>query len=219
MSDGLAIASSTVVAEIRRRMAARPDGRPMLVAIDGGSGSGKSTLAAAVAAELGAVIVPSDDFFAAHITDAEWDGFSPRERAAAAIDWRRLRAEALEPLLAGRVASWHPFDFEAGTRPDGTYPMSVDVVTREPRQVIVLEGAYSSRPELTDLIELSVLVDIPVAERHRRLVEREEESFRDAWHARWDRAENYFFAEVRPASSFDLVITSTAESPSPEDPR
>jgi uridine kinase len=178
----------------------------MLVAIDGGSGSGKSTLAAAVAAELDAVIVPSDDFFAADITDAEWDAFSASERAANAIDWRRLRAEALEPLLAGRVATWQPFDFEAGTRPDGTYAMSAQVVTRRPASVIVLEGAYSGRPELADLIELDVLVDVPTEERHQRLASREEETFRDAWHARWDAAEDFYFAEVRPASSFDLVV-------------
>jgi para-aminobenzoate synthetase len=205
---------ATVVAEIQRHMAARPT-RPVLVAIDGGSGSGKSTLAVAVAAELNAVIVPSDDFFAAEITDAEWEALGPDERAAAAIDWRRLRTEALEPLLAGRPASWHPFDFEAGTRPDGTYPMSIELVTREPAPVIVLEGAYSSRPELADLIELAVLVDIPVAERHRRLVEREEETFRDAWHARWDGAEDYYFTQVRPASSFDLVVTKDANGASP----
>jgi uridine kinase len=215
MVDAFAGATSTVVAEIRRRMAARPAALPMLVAIDGGSGSGKSTLAAVVAAELNAVIVPSDDFFAAEITHAEWDAFSPGERAAAAIDWRRLRTEALEPLLAGRNASWHPFDFEAGTRPDGTYPMSTSVATRKPAPVIVLEGAYSSRPELADLIELTVLVDIPVAERHRRLAGREEEGFRNAWHARWDSAEDFYFSEVRPASSFDLVVTNDAKGARP----
>jgi uridine kinase len=207
MVDGLAVACSTVVWEIRRRVAARPGGPPMLVAIDGGSGSGKSMLAAAVAAELDAVIVPGDDFFAAEITDAEWDGMTPAERAAAAIDWRRLRAEALEPLLAGRAASWHPFDFAAGTRPDGTYPMSAELETREPTPVIVLEGAYSARPELADLVELAVLVDVPTEERHRRLGRREKKSFRDAWHARWDVAEDHYFGQVRVPSSFDLVVT------------
>jgi uridine kinase len=200
-------ATATVVDEIRRRLGTQQGGRPLLVAIDGGSGSGKSTLAAAVAAELNAPIVPGDDFFAAVITDTEWDAMSPSGRAAAAIDWRRLRKEALEPLLAGRVASWHPFDFAAGTRPDGTYPMSVDVVTRQPAPVIVLEGAYSTRPELADLIDLAVLVDIPIEERRRRLVDREETSFREAWHARWDAAEDHYFSQIRPPSAFDIVVT------------
>jgi para-aminobenzoate synthetase len=208
MTDGLAAARSTVVIETRRRMAARPGARPMLIALDGGSCSGKSTLAELVAADLDAAIVPSDDFFAAEVTDAEWDVFSPGERAAAAIDWRRLREAALEPLLAGRIASWHPFDFAAGTRLDGSYPMSTEVVTREPSSVIVLEGAYSCRAELADLIDLAILVDVPVAERRRRIAAREEKSFRDAWHARWDAAEDHYFSRVRPPGSFDLVVAN-----------
>lgn len=204
----LTVAKSTIVAEIQSRLDARPGGRPFLVALDGGSCSGKSTLGDLVAAELSAVTVPGDDFFAAAITDAEWDAFSPGERAAAAIDWRRLREEALEPLLAGKIASWHPFDFAAGTRPDGTYPMATEVVMREPSSVIVLEGAYSCRPELADLIDLAVLVDVPLPERRRRIAAREEKWFRDAWHARWDAAEDHYFRQVRPPSSFDLVVTN-----------
>jgi uridine kinase len=209
--SSLANAASMVVAEVRRRMRDRQGSAPLLLAFDGGSGSGKSTLAALVAAELNAAIVESDDFFAAEITDAEWDAMGPRERAANAIDWRRLRREALEPLLAGKPASWHPFDFEAGTLPDGTYPMADKAVTRRAASVIVLEGAYSCRPEISDLIGLCVLVDLPPSERHRRIGLREEDgAFVDAWHARWDIAEDYYFRHVRPPASFDLVVTASA---------
>ena len=203
---GLVAATTSIVDETYRRLRVGQGSLPMLVAFDGGSGSGKSTLAAAVANELGAAVVESDDFFAAEITDAEWDALDPRERAAAAIDWRRLRTEALEPLLAGRVASWHPFDFAAGRRPDGTYPMAAETVTREPTAVIVLDGAYSCRPELADVIDLTVLVDVPVAERHRRIAAREEATFAEAWHARWDAAEEDYFTRVRPPSAFDVVV-------------
>jgi uridine kinase len=199
--------TAAVVAEIRRRMRQRDNDLPLLVAFDGPSGSGKSTLAALVAGELGATVVPSDDFFAAEITDAAWDALSPRARADAAIDWRRLREQALVPLLAGKVASWHPFDFAAGTRPDGSYPMAPDLVTRMPSTVILLEGAYSSRSELADLIEFAVLVDLPSAERLRRLASRDDKAFSDAWHARWDAAEDDYFTEARPPSWFDLVVT------------
>jgi uridine kinase len=195
-----------ILSAISRHMRGRRGTRPVVVALDGGSGSGKSTLAAMVAAELDAVIVPGDDFFAAEITDAEWDRFDPAERARAAIDWQRLRDEALEPLIARRTASWHPFDFAAGTRSDGSYPMSVETTVRDPAPVIVLDGAYSCRPELADLIDVAVLVDVPVDERHRRIASREEKSFSDAWHARWDAAEDYYFTEIRPAASFDLVV-------------
>jgi uridine kinase len=206
-ASGLAKAASVIVAEVRRSVRDRQGGGPMLIALDGGSGSGKSTLAALVAADVDAAIVDSDDFFAGEITDAEWAAMGPRERAAAAIDWRRLRREALEPLLAGKTALWHPFDFAAGTRPDGTYPMSREAVTRGPASVIILDGAYSARPEISDLIDLAVLVDVPTSERHRRIAIREtDEAFLAAWHARWDAAEDYYFTHVRPPSSFDLVV-------------
>src|SRR5829696_2285932 len=54
---------------IRQRAAGRD--RPLIVALDGRSGSGKSTLAVALAAELNAVVVASDDFWPGG-TDAEW---------------------------------------------------------------------------------------------------------------------------------------------------
>jgi para-aminobenzoate synthetase len=214
---GVGDATSAIVDEVRRRLCDRPGNVPILVALDGGSGSGKSTLGASVAVELDAVVVESDDFFATEITDAEWDALSPSERAAAVIDWRRLREEALEPLLAGRVASWHPFDFAAGTRPDGTYAMAVDAVTREPKPVIVLDGAYSSRPELADLIDLTILVDVPVEERHRRIAARDEAGFARAWHARWDAAEDHYFSRVRPASSFDMVVRMPSSGREPSE--
>jgi len=207
-ASGFVSAASLIVAEVRRRMRDRQGGGPLLVALDGGSGSGKSTLAAA---DLDAAIVESDDFFAADITDAEWDAMGPKERAAAAIDWRRLRREALEPLLAGKSASWHPFDFAAGTRPDGTYAMAAEAVTRGPASVFVVDGAYSARPEVSDLIDLAVLVDVPTSERRLRIAVREEDmAFLAAWHARWDAAEDYYFTHVRPPASFDLVVAASA---------
>lgn len=196
-------ALDTIVAEIHKRMANGK--RPFLVALDGGSGAGKSTLAALLAERLNAAHIPSDDFYAAYISDAEWEARTAQQKASDAIDWRRLRAQALEPLLAGKPARWHPFDF-AKLQPDGTYPLSTDWVERPPADVIVLDGAYSTRPELLNLIDLTVLVDVPIAERHRRLDAREPADFLASWHARWDESEAYYFTHVRPKSAFDLVV-------------
>ena len=202
----LKAAADMIVAMIRRLMTDRQ--APILVAIDGGSGAGKSTLALLIAEDLNAALIQSDDFFAAEISDAEWDTRDPAARAADVIDWRRLRAEALEPLCAGKPARWHAFDFEAGARPDGTYAMRADFVERAPSAAIVLDGAYSTQPELADLIDLSVLVDVPTDVRHERLAAREDHQFLAAWHARWDAAEDYYFTCVQPKSSFDLVVTA-----------
>ena len=200
--------SRSVVDAIRQLIARH--NRPVLIAIDGASGSGKSTFALRLVDEFEAALVQSDDFFAAGISNAEWDTRTPEERAADAIDWQRVRVEALEPLLAGKPAKWQAFDFAAGVRPDGTYAMRSDFIERQPASVIVLEGAYSTGGALSDLIDLTVLVDTPREVRHDRVRAREEAEFLAAWHARWDAAEEVYFTQMRPHSSFDLVVTNTA---------
>ena len=56
--------------------------------------------------------------------------------------------------------------------------------------MIILEGAYSSNPEIEDVIDLTVLIDVPVPERHERLDKREgDKRFLERWHALWDPVE------------------------------
>lgn len=125
------------------------------------------------------------------------------ERASEVIDWRRVRNDALEPLLSGRPASWHPIDFAPGV---GAVGFLDETVTVKPASTIVLEGAYSSRPELADLIDLFVLVECRDDVRRRRLIERKGETFMRTWHALWDPAEDHCFTKVRPPEAFDLRV-------------
>jgi uridine kinase len=175
--------------------------------MDGRSGAGKSTIAAAIIDRLRATVIPTDDFFAADVTSAGWEARTAAERARDGIDWERMRRSALDPLLAGQPAVWYPFDFVAGARGDGTYAMSPEPVRREPAPVIILDGAYSARPELADVIDLAVLVEVPASVRLARLAAREEPAFLAAWHDRWDAAEDYYFTTLRPPGAFDLVVT------------
>jgi uridine kinase len=199
-------AAATIVAEVRRLMVGRDT--PLLVALDGASGSGKSTLARLIAAQLGAALVQSDDFVAAIAQEAAWNARPLEEQAAEALDWRRLRDEALEPLLAGKPACWHPFVSEDGRRPDGTIASGAEVTTREPAAVVVLEGVTSTRPELADLIDLAVLVEVPLTVQHGRIAARWGMPLADTPFAPWEPAEQYYLNRVRPASSFDMVVTT-----------
>jgi para-aminobenzoate synthetase len=197
------VALDAVVAAIR---ACSVSAHPLVVAIDGRSGSGKSTVAKALAQSVDAGIVPCDDFFAASVTDAEWDRRTPEQRAADAMDWRRLKREAIEPLRAGRSARWCAFDFLAGPGSDGTYPMQRTPTELAPKSVVLIDGAYSARPELADLLDLSVLVEAAPTTREARLAAREKAEFLRQWHARWDVAEEHYFGHVRPPSAFDVVL-------------
>jgi uridine kinase len=196
-------AAAAVTSAMEERRAAR--GAPLLVALDGHSGAGKSTLAALVAGRLAVTVVDGDDFYAGG-TAAEWDARSPAANADHCIDWRRLRSEALEPLLHGRAASWHPYDWRPG---GGLLPA---MTTCEASEVLILDGAYSARPELGDLVGLAVLVDVPPAERRRRVVARES-PMDETWFARWDAAERHYFSRVRPPAWFHLVVSTSVAVP------
>ena len=173
---------------------------PIVVAVDGGSGSGKSSLAARIAEAMEVALIPLDDFFAAGIPDHRWDEFTVPEQLERVFEWERVRRQALEPLLRGEPARWHAFDFIAGMRPDGTYGMEEEAKTRQPADVILLEGAYSTSDKLVELVDLTILVDVPAAVRFERTFDRDQAAFSETWHARWDPLEAYYFGEKRPAA-------------------
>ena len=78
-----------------------------------------------------------------------------------------------------------------------------------PADVVVLEGAYSCRPELAERLDLTVLLHVESGVRLDRLLERDGQPYRDDWLARWTEAEDYYFSVVRPPESFDLVLSSS----------
>ena len=114
------------------------------------------------------------------------------------FDWQRLRREVLEPLRAGSTARYHPFDWRAGS---GLADRIVEVA---PTPIIVIDGVYTARPELRDVIDLAVLVDTPADERQRRLMARAHGN--DDWWPRWNAAEALYFETICPRSSFDLIV-------------
>lgn len=186
--------ASDLASTIRERAAAHA--RPFIVAIDGRSGSGKSTLASALSTLLDAAIVDGDSFFAGGVSVRSDD---PAARADTCIDWQRQRA-VIETLLSGRAASYLPFDWDAF---DGSLKATPAVI--EPRRVLIVEGVYSARPELADLLDLRVLVDATSTVRRQRLSARE--GTIGPWELQWHEAENWYFDQVLPREWFDLVVS------------
>jgi uridine kinase len=175
--------------------AARTNSGPLVVAIDGRSGTGKSTLAAVLADRLGATVIEGDDFYAGGTGTI---GDPPASRAARCIDWQAQR-RVLSALRAGQTASYHAFDWE--TFDGSLLPEATQVA---PAPILILEGAYSARPELRDLLDLTLLVTVPDSLRQARLIQREGEI--GPWERQWHQAEDWYFAEAAPAWAFDLVL-------------
>lgn len=194
-ADGAA-AARLVIGAAAAWQAAHPG--VLVLAIDGHGAAGKSTIAAAVAGATGAALVHTDDFF--HPAPAVTGGTARRSPGVHALacyyDWRRIKERALGPLRAGRSATFRRFDWERGSGLDGA--VSVD-----PGPLMLLEGVFSAAPELSDLVDRSVLVDTPKPVRLRRLHTRVTP---EEWDDDWLTAEQAYFDATRPPSSFDLIV-------------
>ena len=173
--------------------------RPVVVALDGPRAAGTGTLAAALALRTGAAVVPGEDFDALGPDGAGRDGWArwtDAEVADRALDWRRLRAEALVPLAAGREADYRPQDVGRGGGPAATRRI-------EPQPLVVLEGGYVGRPELADLVDLVVRV---AADPERRRLLDGAPGEDPALRLVRERGERWYLEQVRPPGSCDLLL-------------
>jgi len=182
------------------RLIAGAGGPVIAVAIDGAGGAGKSTLADAICAALrGAVqaiaIVRVDDFYRPLHEDVRV-ALDAEHGYRNYFDWIRLRDRALIPLRAGKIASYRRYDWSTGELGDR--------VTVKPAPVVLIEGVYSSRPELRPLLDLAIFVDAPRDLRMRRMSARGQNA--SEWIARWMAAEDWYLEHVRPADHADLVV-------------
>jgi molybdenum cofactor guanylyltransferase len=175
-------------------------GAPVVIAIDGPSCAGKSILATALALRSGAAVVEGDDFYRhtlPRLTVAQREAMSDAAVVDAVIDWERLRAEALLPLRARQSARFQPYDWDTD---DGrlTPPKIIP-----PADVIIVEGVYAARPELSNLVDVAVYLGVDPQVRARRYSERENDP---DWRRFWERGEAHYFRTVRPAASYDIRL-------------
>ena len=185
--------SQTLASRIRRLAAGKT--APFVVAIDGHSGTGKSTLADALAEDLGAAVLHGDDFFSGGV-ELRYD--PPEVLAAECIDWKK-QLHALQALRAGSPAAYFPFDWAAFDGQLRSVPVMI-----EPKPFVLAEGVYSARPELQRHVDFRILLRLPEEERLRRLTARE--GHLGAWERQWQKAEDWYFANVSPPAAFDVVI-------------
>lgn len=181
--------------------------RPLFVALDGRSGVGKSTLAAQVARTLHPLtvaVIEGDDFYAGG-SGKSWDRRSAREKATAVIDWQRQH-HLLRQLRQQGQGTYRVFDWQSETWDAEPVPLKAEPRRCKVADIVILEGAYSGRPELAEVIDVRILLTLGDEARRQRLRQREGEAYRIEWEARWAEAEQFYFGEIMPPHRFDLVI-------------
>jgi molybdopterin-guanine dinucleotide biosynthesis protein A len=174
--------------------------RSIVIAIDGPSCAGKSILATALGLRSGGSVLEGDDFYRRtlpRLTVTQRETMSDGAVVDAVIDWERLRAEALLPLWAGRLATFQPYDWDAN---DGRLAPPKIIPAAD---VIIMEGVYAARPELADLVDVAVYLGVDPEVRAVRYAERTDDP---KWRRFWERGEAHYFSAVRPPARFDIRL-------------
>jgi uridine kinase len=187
---------AATVSAVLSRVSVR-EGRPFVAVLDGPGGSGKSTLARDLAANFaGSVAIVQGDDFYADLDDDYRASLDPEAGYREYFDWQRLRRQVLAPAREGTAVTYQRYDWEHERMGDWVTVQGVDL--------LIVEGVYTSRPELRDLADLVVWVTTSEAERVRRQVARAENA--DIWIQRWMAAENHYLEHVRRAGPSDLEV-------------
>ncbi|MEZ5094011.1 AAA family ATPase [Nocardioides sp.] len=185
--------------------------RPLLVAVDGPDGVGKTHFADALADHLragGRAVARSsvDDF---HHPRAHRHalGRTPEAVWTRHFDYQALRRELLEPWLAGPGASYRP----------AWHDVARDEHVDAPRAsvpeagVLVVDGVFAQRPEITRAWDLVVFLDAPPEVTVARMAARDG-SPADPEHPdqrRYLDAQRIYAEACRPRDQADVVVDNT----------
>ncbi|WP_413248681.1 chorismate-binding protein [Sinomonas flava] len=171
-----------------------PARTPAVIAVDGRSGAGKTSLAV----ELAAALRTHRTVALVHLEDVYpgWDGL------AAGIE--RCAAGILAPLRRGEAARWRAWDWAAGL--DGEERVT------EPADVVVLEGVGAGAARLRAFCDAVVWVEAEAAERKRRALERDGETYAPHWD-RWAAQEDVWLADDDVRAAAAVVVASAGGTP------
>jgi uridine kinase len=104
--------------------------------------------------------------------------------------------EAVIPLRGRKRARYQRYDWRTDRL--------AEWIEIEPREIVLVEGVFSTRPELRPLLAVAIFIETPREERQRRMLARPQDS--SAWMDRWMAAEDWYLEHVAPHRHADLVV-------------
>jgi uridine kinase len=156
------------------------------IGIDGLGAAGKTSFAAEIASMLPeARIVHVDDFARPGLRGWDRDRF--------------LR-QIVEPLLAGCPGRYQRWDYI-----DDRGRNWVEVPTGVP---VIVEGVSSTDSRLPVPWDITIWLDVTEAERHRRIMERDNEALLERWRTDWWPSEQAYVLQQRPQNRPGMVVVS-----------
>lgn len=166
----------------------------LLAAIEGGAGSGKSTLGELLTRIYDCTLFHADDYF-----------LQPHQRTSERLaevggnlDRERLEEEILRPLRAGKPAVWRRYDCHSQS-------LCPAAETR-PKDLTILEGAYSMHPALADYYDLTVFLRIEPELQEKRIRRRNSPEMAERFFNTWLPMERRYFEQMGVENRCDLIL-------------
>ena len=173
---------------------------PVVIGIDGMAAAGKSTLAEALAQRLDAAVIHMDDFFLPQ-------GFRTPERLRTPggnVYYERFCKEVVPYLRCGQLFGYRIFDAHAHA-----YTGTRDIW---PKPVIIVEGSYCMHPEIGDVYDLRLFVEVSPYEQEQRIATTRS-AHAEMYKAMWIPMENRYHGAYGIKENCHMVITSGAPQP------
>ncbi|MEA4914897.1 MAG: uridine kinase [Christensenella sp.] len=189
-------AESAIISRVTALLKSPPR---VLIAIDGNCCAGKTTLASHLGDLLHANVFHLDDYF------LQPQMRTPQRLAqpGSNVDAERFLAEVLLPASRGETAQVQKYDCHE----DALLP-AIPVL---PKQVAIIEGAYSLHPLLSPFYDLKIFCRIESDLQIKRILARNGKDALKMFQERWIPLENKYFEALDILSQCDLVIDA-AES-------
>lgn len=122
----------------------------------------------------------------------------PKSLAELCINRNKLSG-VLASLKEKLPAIFQPFDWE---KFDGSLAETPVIV--EPNTVVIAEGTYTAHPDIKRIFDICILVTATDTERQKRLIVREGSI--GEWERQWHLAEDWYFDNLAPNESFDIIV-------------
>lgn len=183
-----------VFLDIQRK---RVKGEAFLIGIDGLGGSGKTRFAEEIKIlESSIEVVHLDDFYLPSINRPT--SAKAQSSFGSNIDFKRVRTQVIEPLLADKDAYFKRYDWDTDTLAE------IHVIPR--RSTVIIDGVYALTPELIGMYNLKVWIDCTREIRLARGLNRDGIGQRNQWIREWMPAEDQYVQNYSPMLKADTII-------------
>lgn len=180
--------------------------KPLIIAVDGRSASGKSTFSQELKREPSAEIIHMDDFF---LRPEQRTPERPLE-IGGNVDRERFLQEVAGPLKDYQLKYRRPTDQEvllSYRKYDCSVQQLADTVNIRKSPLIVVEGAYSCHPDLTDLYDLRIFMEAGEEEQRRRIARRNGKQMLSRFVQEWIPKENTYFETFCIAQKSNFILS------------